>query len=92
LDLLTGPSEGLIAALPSLNIIDSKFIISFQYKFHAMCFAVRNYSVKGILFCLYVMGLIETCMLREGIVVHVHLIGLSSLFRCMYCFVFWFCL
>ena len=26
LDLLTGPPEGLIAALPSLNIIDSKFI------------------------------------------------------------------
>lgn len=26
LDLLVGPSEGLLAALPSLNIIDSKFV------------------------------------------------------------------
>lgn len=27
LDLLVGPSEGLLAALPSLNIIDSKLIV-----------------------------------------------------------------
>ena len=91
LDLLTGPSEGLIAALPSLNIIDSKFITSSHYKLHAMCFVVWKYSAKGILFCFYVIDLIETCLLREGRVMRVYLIGLSSLVRCILS-CFWVCL
>lgn len=90
LDLLTGPSEGLIAALPSLNIIDSKFITSSQYTLHVNVLCCTELLRKRNLFCLYVIGLNETCMCREGRIMDVHLIALSSLFRCILSR-FWVC-